>query len=156
MQEARFQESASESEKALSINDKNYDVWNNLLICYAWLNLPEKSAEVRRHLIVLLEQTVKRNPQDANAHVTLAVVYAAEHEKERCLSNLQTALALTPNDIDTLQNVADAYELLGDRRQAVLYLEKVLKAGLRPDQLRSDPYLQSALQDPALRSLLKR
>jgi tetratricopeptide (TPR) repeat protein/TolB-like protein len=156
MQESRFQEGAAMSEKALSLNDKNYDVWNNLLICYDWLNQPEKSAKVRRHVIVLLEQAVTLNSRDANAHATLATVYAAEHEKEKSLSNIQIALALTPNDPDTLQNVADAYELLGDRRQAVLYVEKALKAGLKPDQLRTDLEIQGALQDPALRSVLKR
>jgi tetratricopeptide (TPR) repeat protein len=156
LQESRFQESAAASEKALSLNDKNYDVWNNLLISDDWLKLPEKSAEVRRHLSVLLEQAVNLGPHDANAHATLAVVEAEEHEKEKSLSNIQTVLALTPNDPDNLLNVADAYELLGDRRQAVLYVEKALKAGLKPDQLRIDPEIQGALEDPALRSLLKR
>jgi eukaryotic-like serine/threonine-protein kinase len=156
MQESRFQESAAQSEKALSLNDKNYDVWNNLLICYDWLKLTEKSAQVRRHLTVLLEQAVRLNPQDANAHVTLATVYAAEHEKEKSLSHLQTALALTPNNPDVLLNVADSYELLGDRRQAVLYVERALKAGEKPDQLRIDPEIQGTLQDPALRSLLSK
>jgi eukaryotic-like serine/threonine-protein kinase len=156
LQESRFQESAASSEKALSLNDKNYDVWNNLLICDDWLKLPEKSAEVRRHLSVLLEQAVKRDPHDANAQATLAIVDAAEHEKEKSLSNIQTVLALTPNDSGNLLNVADAYELLGDRRQAVLYVERALKAGLKPDQLRIDPEIQSALQDPALHSVLKK
>lgn len=156
LQESRFQESAASSEKALSLNDKNYDVWNNLLICDDWLKLPEKSAEVRRHLSVLLEQAVKRDPNDANAHATLAIVDAAEHDKDRSLSNIQTVLALTPNDSGNLLNVADAYELLGDRRQAVLYVEKALKAGLKPDQLRIDPEIQGALQDPALHSVLKK
>ena len=156
LQESRFQESAAASEKALSLNDKNYDVWNNLLISDDWLKLPEKSAEVRRHLSVLLEQAVNLGPHDANAHATLAIVEAEEHEKEKSLSNIQTVLALTPNDPDNLLSVADAYELLGDRRQAVLYVEKALKAGLKPDQLRIDPEIQGALEDPALRSVLKR
>jgi eukaryotic-like serine/threonine-protein kinase len=156
LRESRFQDSAAASEKALSLNDKNPDVWTNLLICDDWLKVPEKSAEVRRHVIVLLEQAVQLNSRDANAHATLATVYAAEHEKEKSLSNIQIALALTPNDTDTLQNVADSYELLGDRRQAVLYVGKALKAGLKPDQLQTDPEIQGALRDPALRSVLKR
>jgi serine/threonine protein kinase/tetratricopeptide (TPR) repeat protein len=155
LKEARFQESVSESEKALSLNDKNYDVWNNLMVCDNWLKLPEKSAEVRRHLKPLLEQAVSLNPHDANAHATLAVVDAAEHEKEMSLSHIQTVLALTPGDPDNLLTIADSYELLGDRRQAVLYVEKALKAGLKPEELRTDPQIQGALQDPMLRPLLK-
>jgi serine/threonine protein kinase/tetratricopeptide (TPR) repeat protein len=156
VQENRFQEAAAVSEKALSINDKNYDVWNNLLTCDDWLKLPEKSAEVRGHLLTLLEQAIRTNPQDANAYGTLAGVYASMQEREKSLSSVQTTLALTPDDPNNLLSVADAYELLGDRRQAVLYVERALKRGLKVDQLRIDPYIQGTLQDPALRSMLKR
>jgi serine/threonine protein kinase/tetratricopeptide (TPR) repeat protein len=155
LKEGRFQESATASEKALSINDKNYDVWNNLLICDDWLKLPEKSTEVRGHLLVLLEQAIRTNPQDANAHATLAAVYASMHEREKSLSNVETTLALTPDDPNNLLSVADSYELLGDRRQAVQYVERALKHGLKVDELRTDPEIQPALQDPALRSLLR-
>lgn len=155
LQELRFQQAASASEKALSMNDKNYDVWNNLLICDDWLKLPDKSAEVRRHLLALLEQAIKLNPHDANAHGTLATVYAAEREKEKSLSNIQTALALTPNDSDTLLEVADAYELLGERRQAVQYLQLALKYNLKQSALKADPYIQNVLQDSAFRYVSK-
>ena len=144
------------SEKALSLNDKNYDVWNNLVICYDWLKLPEKSAEARGRLLVLLEQAIKTNPQDANAHATLAAEYAVMHEKEKTLSHVQTTLALTPDDPINLLSVADAYELMGDRRQAVVYIERALKHGLKADEVRGDPYMQSILKDPALKSSLKR
>jgi serine/threonine protein kinase/tetratricopeptide (TPR) repeat protein len=156
LRELRFQQAASASEKALSINDKNYDVWTNLLTCDDWLKQPDKSAEVRRHLVVLLEQATKLNPHDASAHVTLASVYAAEHEKEKSLSNLQTALALTPNDPDTLLNTADTYELLGERRQAVQYLQLALKYNLKQSALKADPYIQNVLQDSVFRFVSKR
>jgi serine/threonine-protein kinase len=156
MQEFRFQEGAAMSEKALSLNDKNYDVWNNLVICYDWLKLPEKSAEARGRLLVLLEQAIKTNPQDANAHATLAAEYAVMHEKEKTLSHVQTTLALTPDDPINLLSVADAYELMGDRRQAVVYIERALKHGLKTDEVSADPYMQSILKDPALKSSLKR
>jgi serine/threonine protein kinase/tetratricopeptide (TPR) repeat protein len=156
MQESRFKESAAESEKALSMNDKNYDVWNNLLICDDWLKLPDESDDVRRHLAVLLEQAIKLNPHDANAHATLASIYAATHEKEKSLSNVQTALALTPDDPDMLLNVADTYELLGERQQAVQYLQRALKHDLKQVALRTDPYMQDVLQEPSFRSAAKR
>jgi tetratricopeptide (TPR) repeat protein/tRNA A-37 threonylcarbamoyl transferase component Bud32 len=154
--ELRFQESATESEKALKLNDKNYDVWGNLLVCYEWLKLPEKAAEARRHLMVLLEQVVRVDPNNANAHVTLSIVYAAEHEREKSLSNVQTALALAPDNPDTLLSAADAYEILGDRRQAVRYLQRGLIHGLKEDALRVDFDIQGVLKDPALRSAAKR
>lgn len=103
----------------------------------------------------LLEQAIKLNPHDANAHGTLATLYAAEREKEKSLSNLQTALALTPNDSDTLQDAADTYELLGERRQAIQYLQLALKYDLKQSALKADPYIQNVLQDPAFRYVSK-
>jgi serine/threonine protein kinase/tetratricopeptide (TPR) repeat protein len=155
LQELRFQQAASASEKALSLNDKNYDVWTNLLTCDNWLKLPDKSAEVRRHLVALLEQAIKLNPHDANAHGTLAIVYAAEREKEKSLSNIQTALALTPDDSGTLLDAADTYELLGERRQAIQYLQRALKYNLKQSAFKADPYIQNVLQDSAFRYVSK-
>ena len=156
MQELRFEESANVNEKALSLNDKNYDVWSNLLACYTWLKRSEKAADARRHLVVLLQQAIKLDSQNAYAHVTLATVYAAEHEREKSISNVQTALALTPDDPDTLLNTADTYELLGDHRQAVMYLQRGLKDGLKEGRLRIDPDIQNVLKDPTFRYIAKR
>jgi eukaryotic-like serine/threonine-protein kinase len=155
MRERRLQESADASEKALTINDKNYDVWANLLICDEWLKLADKSTEVRGHLAALLEQAIKIDPQDANAHVSLAAVYAAEHLRDKSEAHVQTALALKPNDPNILMNAADTFELLGDRQQALKYLEGGFKVGLKEDDLRTDPTIQSALQDPRYRNLTK-
>ncbi len=156
LKESRFQESAAVSEKALQLNDKNYDVWTNLLACYKWLNLPDKQAEVSRRLTTLLEETVRLNPNDGYAHITLAELYAAAHQRDKSLSHLQTALALSPNDPDILENSADTYALLGDRPQAVAYLNRAIKSGVKEDQLRIDPYIQEVLHDPGVHLVAKR
>jgi eukaryotic-like serine/threonine-protein kinase len=156
MQEARYRESAAASEQALTLNDKNYDVWNNLLICDDWLKLTDKSEQVRRHLIVLLEQAIQLDPNDANAHATLATVYAAEHNDEKSLAHIHTVLALTPEDPDALLSVADSYELMGVRSESLQYIGKALKAGLKKRQLEIDPEIQSALHDPSFASAMKK
>jgi serine/threonine protein kinase/tetratricopeptide (TPR) repeat protein len=155
-QERRYQEAANAIEKAISINDKNYTVWNNLLICYEWLKSTEQSAETRRHLQVRLVEAIRTNPQDANAYAMLASVNAAMHEKEKSLSNIQTALALTPDDPDNLLEIADAYELLGERQQAVKNLQVAQKHGLTENMVQTDPEIQPVLQDPLIHSFPKR
>jgi tetratricopeptide (TPR) repeat protein len=82
-------------------------------------------------------------------------LYAADHEREKALASLRTALALAPEDATVLGNAADVYENLGDRREVAAYIEKALKHGGNKEQFSSDPELQNALNDPAIKALLK-
>jgi hypothetical protein len=48
-------------------------------------------------------------------------------------------------------NVADAYEVLGDRQSALRNVEKALQKGYPLEDLKSDPDQQALLQDPKFR-----
>jgi len=95
----------------------------------------------------LVERAVKLKPQDAQAQSILGMLYAKAKEKDKALEGAQTALALAPDDPGVLSNVADIYELLGDRRNAIAYLEKALQKGFTLEQAKTDPDMRSLLQD---------
>jgi len=142
-------------EKAISFNDRDYLVWQGLVSCDEWLKQPEKAEDARRHEIPLLEQATQLKPQDGAAHGLLADLYAGEHQAEKALSHIQSAVALAPDDAQNLETVADAYVNLGDRRQGLAYAQRALKHGATSDQLKVDPELQPIIDDPALKPLLK-
>jgi eukaryotic-like serine/threonine-protein kinase len=154
-QERRYPEAAATIEKAIGLNDQDYRVWNTLLSSYEWLKQTDKAAEVRRREIPLLEQAVELKPQDAGAHALLADLYAGQHLQEKAQSQIQTTVALSPDDSVNLSTIADAYENLGDRHQAVAYAVRALKQGLTVGQLRNDPELQATFDDAKLKPLLK-
>jgi eukaryotic-like serine/threonine-protein kinase len=154
-QERRYPQAAATLEKAIGINDQDYRVWNTLLSSYEWLKQSGKAAEARRREIPLLEQAVELKPQDAGAHALLADLYAEQHLQEKAQSQIQTTVALSPDDAVNLSTIADAYENLGDRRQAVAFAVRALKQGLTVDQLRNDPELQATFDDAKLKPLLK-
>ena len=153
--QGKHREAAEMTRKALDMNGQSYIVWENLLADFEWLNEPEKAAEVRRHEIPLLEQTVQQHPRDAAAFAVLADLYALDHQREKALQYLRTALALAPDDQGTLDVAADVYENLGDRSQTIAYLQKAIRKGATKDQLSTDPELQEALKDPTVKGLLK-
>lgn len=153
--EGKYQDAADLTRKALDLNSQNYVVWGNLMADYEWLKEPDKAAEVRRHEIPLLEQSVQQHPRDATGFANLADLFALDHEREKALSNLRTALALAPDDPGILAGAADVYESLGDRRQAISYAGKSLQHGGTKAQLIADPELQEALNDPNMKALLK-
>jgi eukaryotic-like serine/threonine-protein kinase len=153
--EGNYEEAAEMTQKALEMNGENYVVWGNLRNDYEWLKQPEKAAEARRREIPLLEQAVQQHPRDAEPFAQLANLWAEAHEREKALANLRAALALAPSDAGVLDMAADVYENLGDRRQAIEYVGKALRAGFTKDAIRSDSELQEALKDSAMKNLLK-
>jgi len=153
--EGKYQDAAEQTRKALDMNSQNYIIWGNLLADYEWLKQPDKAADVRRKELPLLEQTVQQHPRDAAPFALLADLYAADHEREKAIASLRTALALAPEDATVLGDAADVYENLGDRREVAAYVEKALKHGGNKEQFSSDPELQNALNDPAIKAFLK-
>ena len=82
-------------------------------------------------------------------------MYALEHEREKALANLRTALALAPDSAEILQIAVDVCENIGDRKQAISYATKAFQKGLTKEQFADDPELQGLLSDPAIKVLLK-
>lgn len=66
------------------------------------------------------------------------------------MAHLNSALALSPDDPFVLDDVAEAYEVLGDRLQAIRYMERALEKGYPLGYLTSDPAMRGLLGDPRL------
>ncbi len=144
----RFAESAAASESALRLNDQDYDVWNNLTEAYEGMGKIGKAAESRKKTIDLVKRSIKMNPQNAEADALLAALVAKEGIRDESLGYIQTSLALSPDDSYVLWEVADAFEILGDRSRAIECLKKALQHGLSRSQLESDPVLRGVFADP--------
>ncbi|NYF91028.1 protein kinase [Tunturiibacter empetritectus] len=146
----RYKESAEINEKALQINENDYMVWNNLLIDYERSGDSAKAEAVRRRMAPLLEQNIRLKPQDAEAQSLLAIMQAEDGMREKALEHVQTALALAPDDPDVLSKIFIAYELCGDRKQAVKYLQIAIRKGFSLDKLQDEPKMQDLLRDAGL------
>ena len=151
LQEQKFAEAATATEKALQLNDRDYVVWGNLASAYAGLKNKEKEGQARDHGIALLEQAALDTPRDAIVQSTLGMLYAKKKLREKAISRIQSALALSPDDSNVLAAVGVAYEDLGDRAQALQYIEKSLQKGYDLADLKNTPDLQGLLSDPNFR-----
>ncbi len=144
----RFAESIAASKIAIGFQAKDYNVWTNLMVAYEWLNDPGKAAEARARAMKILEDEIRIDPENALAQATLAALLAKTGEREKSLIGIHISLALSPEDKYVLGQVADAYELLGDRRNAIVYLRQAIAHGLSRLQVKEDPEIQPVLQDP--------
>lgn len=148
--EHRPAEAEAAIEHALKINASDYNVWNFLLMADEWQKKDAAAAEARHQTQILAEQDVKVQPTDAQAQSVLAYLYAQEKRDRDAATRIQTALALSPSDASVLSNVGQAYENMGDRAHGLEYIREALEKGYPLGLLRSEPTLQSLLQDPGL------
>ena len=147
----RYAEAAVACEKALQMNDKDYLVWANLATAYDGLDQGDKAAAARDRELPLIEQVVAQNPRDAGARSRLAFMYATKKRRDKALSEIQTSLALAPDDSDVLENIGETYEKLGDRNHAVQYTQKAVEKGYSLETLKGQESLQGVLSDPNFR-----
>jgi tetratricopeptide (TPR) repeat protein len=122
-----------------------------LMIACEGLKDKEKEAQARDRGILLLEQAAVDTPRDAMVQAYLGLLYAKKKLREKAIPRIQSALALSPDDSNVLATVGEAYEDLGDRAQALLYLEKSLQKGYDLADLKRTPDLQGLLSDPSFR-----
>jgi len=130
-------------------------VWSNLVLAYEGSNQIEKAETARRKAEELVRKVTELKPKDALAQSTLAAYYAQDKFKDKALAGIRTSLALAPDDPGVLTNVGEAFESLGDREQALRYIEMALRKGYALDTIAIDPALQSLIADPRFKPLGK-
>lgn len=144
----RYADAAAATEKALTLNDQDYRVWQNLDYAYTWLGDGAKAKAAVERELVLLEAQVKVRPKDSRVQSALAILYARKKLREKALSHVHAALAMSPDEPWIMVDVAEAYEALGDRREAVTHIEEGLRRGYELDDVKNIPGLAPVLQDP--------
>jgi serine/threonine protein kinase/tetratricopeptide (TPR) repeat protein len=155
IQEKKYAEAVEAVKKALELNDKNYLVWGNLAIAYEGLKDKEKAGKAWDRELLLLEQAVLDTPRDAVVQSNLGLLYAKKKLSEKAISRIQSALVLAPDDANVLEAVGEAYEDLGNRVQALRYIEKSLQKGYTLTALKNVPDLQGLVSDPSFRANVK-
>jgi len=146
--ERRFEESADATQKALDIDDEDYEVWDNLAQAYEALGNDNKAFLARNHAIGLAERAIQLNPRNAEPHSVLASLLARNHANEEASSNIRKALSLAPKDPNVLSEVAAAYEALGERSLAIKYLHLALQNGFPKMQIEGVNELRKVSADP--------
>jgi Flp pilus assembly protein TadD len=94
-----------------------------------------------------VEELASTKERDAQVQSLLGVLYAQKKLRDKAEKRVQAALALAPDDPGILQNVGEAYEDLGERREAIKFIEKSMAKGTPLEDLKADAALQNLLLD---------
>jgi serine/threonine-protein kinase len=153
--EHRFPDAIDATRKALEMNDQNYEVWNNLGEAYEWAGQFAEAKAAREKAIQLLQRRIDQNAEDGQAQALLAALLAKDRHRAAAVDRIRTALALSPKDWYVLGEAADVYEMLGNRREAIKWLELALQHGFPVGQLGADVNLVRLVNDPRFHAPVK-
>jgi tetratricopeptide (TPR) repeat protein len=126
----RHEEAAALTERAIEANGDDYNTYIPYFNALEVLGRKKDAAHVRERVTKVLRQQLELVPEDVRARILLANHLAGSNEgSDESIRHLQTAVALRPNDGNTLYNAACTYGLLGKKAEALETLRKAIAAG---------------------------
>jgi serine/threonine protein kinase/tetratricopeptide (TPR) repeat protein len=151
----RFAEASALTERAIEANGDDYNTYIPYRNALERLGRKKEAEHVRERMNKVLRQQLELVPEDVRARILLSCNLAYTGEAEESIRHLQTAVALRPNDGNTLYNAACAYGALARKAEALETLKKAFAAGygLR-DWAARDSDLDCLHDDPEFRKLV--
>lgn len=144
-----FESAIATYERAVGVAPKQFDAWGNLAETYIAAGKHEtQAAEAFQKAAALAEEERKRTPNDSYTVSMLGKYYSSLHNETRALPLLRKAIALTPKDPDVAERVAEAYEVLGRRKDALEFITKALQLGYSANYAKASPTFKSLRLDP--------
>ena len=140
--QGRYQDAVAAFEKAVGMLPNDPLLWGNLGDAYA--NVPagrEKGQQAYRRAVQLLDQQVAREPANVMALSRLALYLAKQGDAVRARTVLDGIPDLSTRDLNTLYRAAVTSEILGQREQALRWLELALQGGYPMHEAAGDPSL---------------
>ncbi len=147
--EGRFADAARTAERALTPECRDYRVFRNLAAALYWA--PGERArvgEVCGRMEKLVREEHRLDPDNARPLVELADCQAMAGNAAGARAHLEEGLALGTVDMATARIAAGAYEQIGNRDRALLWLGQAVRRGYPKARIESDPWLERLRADP--------
>jgi non-specific serine/threonine protein kinase len=127
--QGKYEEGAKLTEKAMEANGDDYNTYVPYGICLENLGRMEEGLALRERMNIVLRKQLETVPEDVRARILLATNLANSGDADEAIRHLQTAVALRPNDGNTLYNAACTYGCLKMKTEALDTLKRALAAG---------------------------
>ncbi len=153
----RFEEAAALTDRALEANGDDYNTYIPYQLCLERLGRKKEAEGIRKRIVGVLRQQLEMVPEDVRARILLAANLAYFGEAEESVRHVQTAVALRPNDGNTLYNAACTYGMLQRKAEALEALKKAVAAGYgNMNWVAKDSDLDCLHDDPEFQKLVGR
>ena len=129
LSQGKYQQGASLVEEAMEASGDDYNTYVPFGLCLERVGKRMEAERLRARMNVVLRQQLETVPEDVRARILLASNLANVGEAEESIRHLQTAVALRPNDGNTLYNAACTYGGLKRKKDALDTLKRAIAAG---------------------------
>ena len=152
----KFEEAAALAERAMECNGDDYNTYIPYDQSLERLGRKKEAEHVRDRMTKVLRQQLERVPEDVRARVLLATNLAYYgQDADEAIRHLKTAVALRPNDPNTLYNAACTYGVLGRKAEALETIKKTFAAGYgNTNWAANDSDLHCLHDEPEFRKLV--
>jgi tetratricopeptide (TPR) repeat protein/predicted Ser/Thr protein kinase len=146
----RFGDAAKAYEHATELDPKDHRLWYNLASAYLWTPGSEtKSAPAFTRAAALGEEARAVNARDPALFARLANCYAHLNDGDKARAAAAEAEKLGGTNGSVLLMLAQAFERLGDRRQALAKVAAAAASGVSREEIESTRSLDALRTDPA-------
>jgi serine/threonine protein kinase/Flp pilus assembly protein TadD len=147
--EGRYAEAVKLLERASQLQPEDFQAPAFLAGAYAGMGLRAEATAARRRAVMLIEQRLDLNPDDARAYNLGATTLAKLGNIPRAMEFAAKSLSMEPDDPLVLYNLACLYALVDKREEALGYLERAVKNGFgHRESMANDPDLDSIRKTP--------
>jgi tetratricopeptide (TPR) repeat protein len=145
----RYREVADIAEVAVNASGEDYNVYVPIMNSLMALGKTDAARNLGHHLVVVLEEHVRKVPEDARARIHLAGEYATQDRVDDALRECQMAVTLRPNEATVQYNAACLFCRLNRKPEALAAIRKAWENGFRESAwARRDPDLALLRDDP--------
>ena len=153
--QGKYEQGAKLVEKAIEANGDDYNTYVPYGICLENLGRLDEGLALRERMNVVLRKQLETVPEDVRARILIATNLANSGDADEAIRHLQTAVALRPNDGNTLYNAACTYGCLNMKTEALEALKRAIAAGYGNSNWASrDPDLNCLHDDAEFRKLV--
>ena len=154
----RHEEAAALTERAIESNGDDYNTYVPYEGSLEHLGRKKEAEHVRERIIKVLRQQLELVPEDVRARILLATRLAhSQQDADEAIRHLQTAVALRPNDGNTIYNAACTYGVMGKKAEALETLKRAFAAGYsNRNWAANDSDLDCLHDDPEFQRLVGR
>lgn len=152
----RSEDAANAYRRAIEIDPEAYITYNVLEMCYERMGKNDLADEMVKKIISILPGYLRAHPDDARAHMTLAVELAKVGKFDEARKQSYKALEIAPNDSTMLYFAACLYSRLGDIDLSVNTLSSAISSGWKDfEWIKRDSDFDAIRNEPEYIELMK-
>jgi adenylate cyclase len=150
----QYEESIQHLKKTVELLPDFYTAYSDLAQAYENLGMMELAMDAQRKTVAACRHYLQTSPNEARAHVFLAMSSARLGQRKEALTEGHLAAKYSPDDPVMMYNLACLYSLLDEKETAVQWLAKSIQYGRRDfEWVKRDPALENIRNHPAYKTL---